>query len=103
MGVVGFGEVGLGVVELVLELDFDELELLDALEDLELFDALALALAFAEADARAWAINFGATRTTCWLAESRSRSKRAERLRQSSMPHSRSSPNSWRAQVNALR
>ena len=46
------------------------------------------------ADSRAWAIIFGGTRTTFCPADSRSRSSRADRLRQSSIPHSSSPPNS---------
>ena len=54
------------------------------------------------ANLRAWFINFGATRTTFCPADSRSRSSRADKLRESSIPHSTSPPNSVRAQTSAL-
>ena len=53
------------------------------------------------AEARAWAINFGGTRTTCWPAVIRSRSSRADRCRQSSIAHTTSAPNRSRAHITA--
>ena len=53
------------------------------------------------APARAWAISFGGTRTTDSPPASRSRSNRADKCRQSSIPQTRS-PNDKRAHRNAF-
>ncbi|CFD65874.1 Uncharacterised protein [Mycobacterium tuberculosis] len=54
------------------------------------------------ADLRVWAISLVGTRTTCWPAASRSRSRRADMLRQSSMPQISSRPNCSRAHMMAV-
>ena len=59
-------------------------------------------LPLVRADLRTWA-NFVGTRTTCWSAPSRSRSRRADMLRQSSTPHFRSAPNCSCAHISALK
>lgn len=51
--------------------------------------------------ARVWAINFGLTRTALCPAPRRSCSRRVDICRQSSIPQSRSGPNSLRAQAIA--